>query len=141
MQQPAPRRLTRSADRRLGGVCAGIAEYFALDPTLVRLVAVILLLVGPLGGMTFLGYIVLWIVLPESPAALARPSAPRDRGDTGFIVGVGLLVVGAWLLVIRLGWMGMGWMHRGWFPGIAAGPLLLITFGLVVIMLSRRRRA
>ncbi|TAK73631.1 MAG: PspC domain-containing protein [Dehalococcoidia bacterium] len=143
MQGPTPRRLTRSADRRLGGVCGGIADYFALDPTLVRVVAVILLLVGPVGGMTFLGYIVLWIVLPESPAAEARPSLARDRGDTGFIVGVGLLALGAWLLVNRMGWLGMGWglgwMHGGWSPGFASGPLLLILVGLVVLMLSRRR--
>lgn len=143
MQGPTPRRLTRSTDRRLGGVCGGIAEYFALDPTLVRVVAVILLLFGPVGGMTFLGYIVLWIVLPESPAAEARPSMSRDRSDTGFIVGVGLLALGAWLLVNRMGWMGMGWgmgwMHGGWSPGFAAGPLLLILAGLVVLMLARRR--
>ncbi len=135
--------MTRSADRRLGGVCGGIAGYFALDPTLVRVVAVILLLIGPLGGMTFLGYIVLWIVLPESPAAEARPNVARDRGDAGFIVGVGLLALGAWLLVNRLGWMGMGWgagwMHGGWSPGFAAGPLLLVIIGLVVLMVSRRR--
>ena len=144
MQEPAPRRLMRSAERRLGGVCSGVAEYFALDPTLVRLVAVVLLLVGPLGGFTFLGYIVLWVVLPESSAAVAQRGQPRDRGDTGFIVGIGLLAVGAWLLVNRMGWMGMGWgmgwMHGGWSPGFAAGPLLLITLGLVVVMLSRRRR-
>lgn len=143
MQGPTPRRLTRSADRRLGGVCGGIAEYFALDPTLVRVVAVILLLVGPVGGMTFLGYIVLWIVLPESPASVARHARARDRGDTGFIVGVGLLALGAWLLVNRMGWLGMGWglgwMHGGWSPGFASGPLLLILIGLVVLMLSRRR--
>lgn len=139
MQGPTPRRLTRSTDRRLGGVCGGIAEYFSLDPTLVRVVAVILLLVGPVGGMTFLGYIVLWIVLPESSAAEARPSVAPDRGDTGFIIGVGLLAIGAWLLISRLGWMGIGWMHGGWLPGFSAGPLLLILIGLVVLTFSRRR--
>lgn len=138
MQGPAPRRLMRSAGRRLGGVCGGIAEYFALDPTLVRVVAVILLLVGPLGGVTFLGYIVLWVVLPESPAAVAQGARPRGRGDTGFIVGAGLLAIGAWLLVGRMGWMGMGWMYGS--PGFAAGPLVLVAVGLVVVMLSRRRR-
>lgn len=146
MQQPAPRRLMRSADRRLGGVCGGIAEYFALDPSLVRVIAVVLLLFGPLGGATFAGYVILWIVLPEaagapSPAA-SGPASPRERADTGFIIGLGLLAVGAWLLLGRLGWgwMGMGWMHGGWFPGVAAGPLILIVAGLLVVILARRQR-
>ena len=140
MNEFVPRRLTRSGDRRLGGVCAGIAEYFGLDPTVVRVIAVLLLLVGPIGGFTFLGYIVLWIVLPESPAATAQLRVTRDRGDTGFIIGIGLLAVGAWLLVSRIGWMGMGWMHGGWLPGFASGPLLLVTAGVIVVMLSRRKR-
>ncbi|TAJ20291.1 MAG: PspC domain-containing protein [Dehalococcoidia bacterium] len=140
MNEPTPRRLTRSHDRRLGGVCGGIGEYFAIDPTLVRVIAVLLLLVGPVGGLTFMGYIVLWIVLPESAAAAARPATARERGDTGFIIGLGLLAVGAWLLMGRIGWMGMGWMHGGWMPGFAGGPLLLITIGVIVVMLSRRNR-
>lgn len=140
MNEPTPRRLTRSHDRRLGGVCGGIGEYFAIDPTLVRVIAVLLLLFGPVGGLTFMGYIVLWVVLPESAAAAARPATPRERGDMGFIIGLGLLAVGAWLLMGRIGWMGMGWMHGGWMPGFAAGPLLLITIGVIVVMLSRRNR-
>lgn len=148
MQDPTPRRLTRSAERRVGGVCGGIAEYFAIDPSLVRIVAVLLLLVGPLGGMTFLGYVVLWIVLPQSSTPAAQPGRARDSGDTGLIIGIGLLALGAWLLVGRMGWMGWGmmgwgtgWMHGGWLPGFAAGPLVLILLGVVVVMLSRRRRS
>jgi len=145
MQQPGPRRLTRSADRRLGGVCGGIAEYFALDPSLVRVIAVVLLLFGPLGGATFAGYLILWVVLPEvagTSSAAGQPASPRERADTGFIIGIGLLAVGAWLLLGRMGWgwMGMGWMHGGWVPGFAAGPLILIAAGVVVVMLARRQR-
>jgi phage shock protein C len=41
------KRLYRSRrERILGGVCGGIAEYFGLDPSLVRIVAVLLILVG-----------------------------------------------------------------------------------------------
>ncbi len=61
-----------------------------------------------------------------------------------FIIGLGLLANGAWLLMGRIGWMGMGWMHGGWsggwFPGFMGGPLLLITIGVIVVMLSRRQR-
>lgn len=51
-----------SSDRKIGGVCGGIAEYFNFDPTFVRLVFVLLAL---LGGLTILIYIVLWIVAPR----------------------------------------------------------------------------
>jgi phage shock protein C len=60
------KRLYRSrTDRMLAGVCGGIAEYFDIDPVIVRLVAVILLLPGGLPG--FLPYVILWIVVPEQP--------------------------------------------------------------------------
>lgn len=59
-----PKKLYRSKkDRMIGGVCGGIAEYFNIDPVIVRLIAVILLLPGGLPG--FLPYVVLWIVVPE----------------------------------------------------------------------------
>jgi phage shock protein C len=58
----ATRRLTRSRrDRKIAGVCGGIAEYLDVDPTLIRLVAVVALFCGA----GFLAYIVAWIVLPE----------------------------------------------------------------------------
>jgi phage shock protein PspC (stress-responsive transcriptional regulator) len=47
---PAPRRLRRSAgDRRIAGVAGGVADYFGLDPTMVRIAFVLLTLVGGLG--------------------------------------------------------------------------------------------
>jgi phage shock protein C len=60
-----PKKLYRSiTDRVIGGVAAGLAEYFALDPVLVRLLFVIFTLAGG-GGL--LVYIVMWIVIPEKP--------------------------------------------------------------------------
>jgi phage shock protein C len=58
------RRLTRSHNRMLGGVCAGIAEYFNLDPTAVR-VGYVLLSVLSAGFPGLLAYLVLWVVIPE----------------------------------------------------------------------------
>lgn len=58
-----PKRLHRSiANRMIGGVCAGVAEYFNIDPTLVRLLFVLGLLF--VGG-TFWAYIIMWIIVPE----------------------------------------------------------------------------
>jgi phage shock protein C len=57
------KRLHRSlTDKKIAGVCGGVAEYLGWDPTLVRLLWVILTL---LGGSGVLIYIVLWIVMPE----------------------------------------------------------------------------
>jgi len=58
------RKLTRSQDRVIGGVCAGIAEYFGWDIALVR----ILYLVLSIFSIAFPGilvYLILWIVMPE----------------------------------------------------------------------------
>jgi len=55
------RRSTR--DRKLAGICGGIAEYLGWDPTLVRVAWIILTL---LGGSGILIYVILWLVMPES---------------------------------------------------------------------------
>ena len=57
------RRLYRSStDQKIAGVCAGLAEYFRIDPTLVRLIFVFLALAG---GPGLLIYIIMWIVMPQ----------------------------------------------------------------------------
>ncbi len=66
------KRLYRSRkDRKIAGVCAGLAEYFNIDPTVVRIIAVVLLIPGWLPG--FLPYVLLWIVIPNSPEVSDTP--------------------------------------------------------------------
>lgn len=61
------RRLYRSTDdRKIGGVCAGLANYFGIDPTVVRIVTLLLVLFG---GMSLWVYILLWIFVPTQPRA------------------------------------------------------------------------
>jgi phage shock protein C len=58
------KKLTKSRDKKLFGVCGGIGEYFDVDPTLIR----VLFLVALLGfGTGLLLYIVLAIVMPDPP--------------------------------------------------------------------------
>ncbi len=58
------KRLRKSmSDRKLAGVCGGIAEYFGIDSTIVRLILVIFCLVG---GSGILFYIIAAIVMPEA---------------------------------------------------------------------------
>lgn len=66
-----PKRFYRSTtDRRVAGVAGGLAEYFMIDPLLVRLIFVVLALIG---GGGFLLYIILWIITPESPIIKNQP--------------------------------------------------------------------
>ena len=57
----------------IAGVCGGLAEYFNIDPVVVRLIAVILLLPGGFPGL--LPYIILWIIVPEEPETVEPPKA------------------------------------------------------------------
>lgn len=61
------KRLYRSNDKMIGGVCAGIAEYFGWDPTLVR-VGYVLLSMGSVFFPGILAYLVMMVVVPERPA-------------------------------------------------------------------------
>ncbi|MCB0061924.1 MAG: PspC domain-containing protein [Caldilineaceae bacterium] len=59
-------RLYRSrSDRMIAGVCGGLADYFGIDSTLIRLLFAVLFFVGV--GSPILIYIVLWIVMREEP--------------------------------------------------------------------------
>jgi phage shock protein C len=60
-----PKRFYRNPnDKKIGGVASGLADYFDIDPLLVRLIFVILALAG--GGGVLI-YIILWIFTPERP--------------------------------------------------------------------------
>jgi phage shock protein PspC (stress-responsive transcriptional regulator) len=92
---PPSRRLTRSTtDRYLGGVCGGVARYFNLDPTLVRVLTVALTVTT--GSAFVLVYIAALFVMPEdeqyrppapprtyppAPAPGPRPAPPTGPGD------------------------------------------------------------
>lgn len=67
------RRLMRSGtDKKIAGVCAGLADYFDLDPTVIRLVWLLLVIMG---GTGVLAYVILWIVLPLAPAGVIPTTA------------------------------------------------------------------
>ncbi|WP_432967747.1 PspC domain-containing protein [Dactylosporangium sp. CA-233914] len=75
------KRLRRSwTDRTVAGVLGGIAEYLGVDPTMVR--AVFLLSILLTGGVAVLAYPMLWIVMPEAPPSPVSP-APNDHLPNG----------------------------------------------------------
>ena len=60
------KRLYRSSeDKFIAGVCGGLAEYFNIDPVIVRIMFFILLLPGGLPGL--LPYVLLWVLIPVKP--------------------------------------------------------------------------
>ena len=65
---PSPhKRLTRSRkNKKIAGVCGGVAEYLDVDPTLVRVAWIMLALFV---GWGLVGYLIAWIIMPDEPVA------------------------------------------------------------------------
>ena len=59
----ADKKLSRSNNKMIGGVCAGIADYLGLNPTIVRIVWVLMLFFA---GFGILLYLILWIIMPKA---------------------------------------------------------------------------
>lgn len=87
-------RLERSATNRvIGGVCGGVAEYLAVDATLVRVVFVFTAFIT--AGLGVLGYIVLLVLMPlpgqpapfttSSPSSAATDTTARMEGDSSVL--------------------------------------------------------
>jgi phage shock protein C len=75
------KKLYRSVtDKMLGGVCGGLAEYFAIDPVIVRLIFVLAVIFG---GSGILAYIILWIVIPQKPYIITPFNTNPPSGDAG----------------------------------------------------------
>jgi len=74
----ARKRLIRPrAGRKIAGVCAGFAEYFDLDVTMVRVVWLISVFLGV--GLSLIAYVVAWIVMPDEPMTLPVPAQSAQR--------------------------------------------------------------
>jgi phage shock protein C len=142
MEHSRPRRLTRSDDRILGGVAAGLGEYLDIDPTIVRVVWVLAVVFGL--PLAVIGYIVLWLIMPGPEAARGEgttgdvePAATQHepgRDNGALILGLVLIVVGALFFLPDfdlLPWFGWQLIHLTW-------PILLILGGLLLLMRSGR---
>lgn len=149
-QQTTPtKKLVRSkTDRIVAGVCGGLAQYFNVDPTVVRLIFAILIFGGGFGVAL---YVVLWIIMPEEGkeakdanveqrlkdvGAELKAGAERvasefrepklEAGGSRRLFAVILIIVGALALLNSL----MPW---GWFEWKFAWPALIILAGLYLI--------
>jgi phage shock protein PspC (stress-responsive transcriptional regulator) len=143
MEHSRPSRLTRSRDRILGGVAAGLAEYLDIDPTIVRVGWVLAVVFGL--PLAILGYLILWVIMPSAETRHseagagkieATPSTEEEaRRDNGaLLLGLVLVIVGILFLLPHgdfLPWFGFRLIHFTW-------PILLILGGVLLLMRSRR---
>lgn len=124
------RKLQRSEQRTIAGVCSGIGDYFSVDPTVVRLVFAGLVLFRGLGLAL---YGICWLVLPEQEggSVLDRLMNDRDQLLSGNVdskaAGLALLVIGLLLL-----------MHTvaPFLTWTTVGSAVLIGGGVVLIYLA-----
>jgi phage shock protein PspC (stress-responsive transcriptional regulator) len=73
----ATKRLRRSVtDRKIAGVCGGIAEYFEVDSTIVRLIWVLVILLPIPLVPAFIGYFLAWLILPKAPLPATSAEPP-----------------------------------------------------------------
>jgi phage shock protein C len=141
-------------NKMLGGVCAGLAEYFDIDTTVMRLLFAFGVI---LAGVGFVPYIILWIVLPRKTYnPFTKPSDPSTvnyivppiqpvdpnqpfvpvqpkRSNGGVIVGAVLIVMGSLFLLHEFDFFDYWDLHRFW-------PVVLVVLGLVLIVTGQQRK-
>jgi phage shock protein C len=138
---PAKRIYRNQREKVLGGVAAGIADYFDIDVAWVRLAFVVTLFFH---GFGFIAYVVAWIVFPkdERPAAelrevqshkaqapAAAPVKAERRMSTGSRNAVGIIL-------ILLGGLFFLDLNFYWFDFGSYWPLILVGLGLYMIVRS-----
>ena len=141
----SPKRLYRSVtDRRIAGVAAGIAEYFAIDVTLVRLIWILAVIFG---GSGILAYIIAWIVIPEQ-SARTEAETPADQAEPNYAAGQTIDVsperntnkisyLGIFLIL--LGFFFLVRTFIPWHLSRYLWPLLLVALGIALLVPVRRK--
>lgn len=138
--QPSVRKLYRRPKTgKIAGVCSGLAEYFAVDVTLLRVAFIIFTFIS--GGFGILVYLVLAIVMPvqsgepneisdnlQELASEAKSVESTHRMRN--YAGVGLILLGVWLLFAQI--------FPNWIEtyGAIFWPMILIAIGAVILLRS-----
>ena len=139
------RKLYRSRRFRVfGGVAGGLGTYFNIDPIIVRVIFVI---VAFMHGLGLLGYIILWIVIPEEPFEVAYPQNAEsgqgenivsDANNVKIGNGRGSMIFGAILIGIGLLFLADRIFPRFSFDDFV--PLLIVIIGGLLVWNSINNR-
>ena len=128
-------------ERILAGICGGVAEYFNIDVTLVRIIWVISIFMNGLGVIAYLATL---IIVPENPnqEPIVKKEKKKNSDTTVFIIGGIIIAIGLLMLVSthrydfpflwRFDW---NWMF-GWN---LLWPVLLILIGVLWILNTMRK--
>ena len=123
------RKLYRSqVNRMIGGVCGGLAEYFTIDPNLMRLLFVILTFMG---GSGILIYIASLIIIPNNPDQSIPEKRESIIQDKPLFWGSLLIVIGLFLLSRQLGLFYS--FHLWHIPWQTVWAVVLIIIGAVLL--------
>lgn len=126
---------------QISGVCAGLADYFDLDVTLVRIVFVVMAFAS--AGFAIVLYIILSIILPVDRSEINDSIGEKanrlghDLSDSRVVsrvrnyLGIGLVILGAWLLLCQFlpQWFEIRWDF--------VWPVILIFAGCLIIIKKR----
>jgi signal transduction histidine kinase/phage shock protein PspC (stress-responsive transcriptional regulator) len=118
-------KLRRDTSRAVfGGVAAGVARRFDIDPVVVRIGFVVIAIAT--SGFGALAYLIAWAGIPASPAGAAgrRERSRGRRGSWRIAIGVGLVTVSVLLVFRQLG---------VWWTDALAWPLALAAFGVALL--------
>lgn len=133
------KKLYRSrTDSMIAGVCGGLAEYFNIDPSLVRVGAVLFTFAG---GAGIVAYLILWLIVPQKPIASSvadaegSPAASeKSRESEAEAKDKGVLIVGAILTVLGILLLMNNYLPFSWLSFGRLWPLLVIFIGILIIV-------
>lgn len=129
------KKLYRSrVDCKIGGVCAGLAEYFNIDATIVRIIAILLIFAD---GVGVIGYLIAWVIVPRRPIDTAmevvQPETVPEKKPENNGAGLNIMIPGAILIVIGLLFL----IKNNWWWWFDLGdlwPVLLIIIGILMLI-------
>jgi phage shock protein C len=132
------KQLYRSKENKiLAGVCAGIAEYFEIDPTIVR----IIWLLSIFTGIGIIAYLICWLIMPEKSFSPFKSSADSseafdtketsaiDKDKSKRILGIALIIIGSLFMLDKF---------FRWFNMDLIIPLGIIAVGIYILFNTRR---
>ena len=120
-------------DSIIAGVCGGIAEYFDIDSTLVRLLVILVVF---LGGIGVIAYIIAWIIIPPNPEQEIEEhdsEFEQDKTDNQRYVWGGLILI----------FFGLFFLLRSFLPRfvlIRYWPLILVIVGVILLFQSLTKK-